>query len=45
MDNVSSSALKGKDLIEQVSQVMNEILTGAENVSQTVASLSDGNNL
>jgi methyl-accepting chemotaxis protein len=45
MDNVSSSALKGKDLIEQVSQVMNEILKGAENVSETVGSLSDGNNL
>jgi methyl-accepting chemotaxis protein len=45
MDNVSISALKGKDLIEQVSHVMNEILQGAENVSKTVASLSDGNNV
>lgn len=44
MNNVSTSALKGKVLIEQVSQVMNEILQGAENVSKTVASLSDGNN-
>lgn len=43
MDNVSTSALKGKDLIEQVSLVMNEILKGAENVSETVSNLSDGN--
>jgi methyl-accepting chemotaxis protein len=43
MDNASASALKGKELIEQVSQVMNKIFKGAENVSTTVASLSDKN--
>jgi methyl-accepting chemotaxis protein len=45
MNNASTSALKGKDLIEQVSKVMNEILKGAENVSTTVANLSDENSL
>tara|TARA_R110002153_G_scaffold2340_4_gene11466 strand:- start:6766 stop:6939 length:174 start_codon:yes stop_codon:yes gene_type:complete len=40
ISSVSESSEKGSDLILEVSKVMDEIIEGATNVSETVSSLS-----